>query len=107
MTPSRQGFTGFTLIELLVVLAVAGSLLMLSVPPLLRTSDDLRLRMAAGEIAGVLRTSRSFAVRYNANVAVKFNTEKSGVVTFALYRDGNGNGVLNKDIASGKDPLVM
>jgi len=98
---------GFTLIELVVVLALLGSLLTLSVPPLLRTSDDLRLRMAAGEIVGVFRSSRSFAQRYDANVAVKFNTEKNGVVTFALYRDGNGNGVLNKDIISGKDRLVM
>jgi prepilin-type N-terminal cleavage/methylation domain-containing protein len=98
---------GFTLIELLVVLAVLGSLLTLGVPPLLRSTDDLRLQMAAGEIAGVLRSSRNFAQRYGANVAVKFNTEKTGVVTFALYRDGNGNGVLNQDIASGEDPLVM
>jgi len=98
---------GFTLIELLVVLALLGSLLALGVPPLLESTDDLRLKMAAGEIAGVLRSSRSFALRYNANVAVKFNTEQAGVVTFALYRDGNGNGVLNQDIISGKDPQVM
>ena len=98
---------GFTLIELLVVLAVLGSLITLGLPPLLESTDDLRLTMAAGEIAGVLRSSRSFALRYNANVAVKFNTEQAGVVTFALYRDGTGNGVLNQDIDSGKDPQVM
>jgi prepilin-type N-terminal cleavage/methylation domain-containing protein len=104
MTPPQKGFT---LIELLVGLAVLTSLLALGVPPLLRTSDDLRLRMAAGEVAGVFRASRSFATRYGANVAVKFNTEKTGIVTFALYRDGNGNGVLNKDITSGKDRPLM
>jgi prepilin-type N-terminal cleavage/methylation domain-containing protein len=98
---------GFTLLELLVVLAVMGLLVTLGVPPLLHTTDDLRLRMAAGEIVGVLRSSRSFALRYNANVAVKFNTGKTGIVTFALYRDGNRNGVLTKDIASGKDAQVM
>jgi prepilin-type N-terminal cleavage/methylation domain-containing protein len=108
MTPPRTSANrGFTLIELLVGLAVLTSLLALGVPPLLRTSDDLRLHMAAGEIVGVFRSSRSFAQRYGANVAVKFNTEKNGVVTFALYRDGNGNGVLTKDIASGKDRPVM
>lgn len=104
MTPAQKGFT---LIELLVVLAVLGSLLTLSVPPLLQSTDDLRLKMAAGEIAGVLRSSRSFAQRYGANVAVKFNTGQTGAVTFALYRDGNGNGVLNKDITSGMDPQIM
>src|SRR5947209_15702355 len=70
MTPAQKGFQ---LIELLVVLAVLGSLLTLGVPPLLRGTDDLRLHMAAGEVAGVLRASRSFALRYGANVAVKFN----------------------------------
>jgi prepilin-type N-terminal cleavage/methylation domain-containing protein len=104
MTPAPKGFT---LIELLVVLALLGFLVLLGVPPLLRGTDDLRLHMAAGEVAGVLRASRSFAMRYSANVAVKFKTGKNGVVTFALYRDGNGNGVLNREIASGKDPLVM
>ena len=104
MTPAQKGFQ---LIELLVVLAVLGSLLTVGVPPLQRGTDDLRLHMAAGEVAGVLRASRSFALRYGANVAVKFNTGKNGVVTFALYRDGNGNGVLSREITSGKDPLVM
>jgi prepilin-type N-terminal cleavage/methylation domain-containing protein len=104
MTSARKGFT---LIELLVVLAVLGSLITLGLPPLLESTDDLRLKMAAGEIAGVLRSSRSFALRYNANVAVKFDTQQAGIVTFALYRDGNGNGVLNQDITSGKDPQVM
>jgi len=98
---------GFTLIELLVVLALMGSLLAIGLPPLMQSTDDLRLKMAAGEIAGVLRSSRSFAQRYNANVAVKFNTQQAGVVTFALYRDGNNNGVLNQDITSGQDPQVM
>jgi prepilin-type N-terminal cleavage/methylation domain-containing protein len=97
---------GFQLIELLVTLAVLGSLLLLGAPPLLRGTDDLRLHMAAGELTGVLRSSRSFAARYGANVAVKFRTSPRGTVTFGLYRDGDGDGVLTRDIDSGVDPVV-
>jgi prepilin-type N-terminal cleavage/methylation domain-containing protein len=97
---------GFTLLELLVTLALLVCLLSLGAPPLLRSSGDLRLRLAAGELVGVLRLARSYAVRHSANVAVKFRTAKNGEVTFTLYRDGDGDGVLNRDIDSGVDPQV-
>lgn len=104
---SHRAQRGFQLIELIVVLAVLGALVLLGVPSLLRGTDDLRLHMAAGEVAGVLRMSRSFASRYGANVAVKFRTDARGAVTFAVYRDGDGDGVLNKDIDRGTDPQVV
>ena len=69
-------------------------------------TGDLRLRLAAGELVGVLRLARSWAVRHGANVAVKFRTARDGTVTFTLYRDGDGDGVLNRDIDSGVDPQV-
>ena len=97
---------GFTLPELLVVLAVLASLLAVGAPPLLRISGDLRLRLAADELVGVLRLARSYAVRHSANVAVKFRSGANGEVTFALYRDGDGDGVLNHDIDNGTDPEV-
>jgi prepilin-type N-terminal cleavage/methylation domain-containing protein len=97
---------GFQLLELIVVLAVMTLFLSIAVPPLFRISGDLRLRMAAGELVGVLRLARAYAVRHDANVAVKFRTEKNGQVTFTLYRDGDGDGVLNRDIAAGVDPPV-
>ena len=42
----------------------------------------------------------------SANVAVKFRTAPDGAVTYTLYRDGDGDGVLNRDIDSGVDPQV-
>lgn len=97
---------GFSLVELIVVLALLACLLTLGVPPLLQTTTDLRLRMAAGELVGVLRTAKAYAIRHDANVAVKFRTEKDGSVTFTLYRDADGDGVLTKDINAGVDPAV-
>jgi type II secretory pathway pseudopilin PulG len=97
---------GFQLAELTVVLAVLAFLATLGAPPLLRASGDLRLRLAADELVSVLRLARSWAVRHSANVAVKFRTDRDGTVTFTLYRDGDGDGVLNRDIDAGVDPQV-
>jgi len=106
-SPSAPVQRGFQLIELIVTLAVLGVLALLGAPSLLRGTDDLRLQMAAGEVAGVLRMSRSFALRYGSNVAVKFRTGPGGAVTFTVYRDGDGDGVLNRDIDAGTDPQVV
>ncbi len=95
--------TGFQLAELLVSLTVLTLILLLGAPSLVQASADMRLRLAADELAGVLRLARASAVRLDANVAVKFSTEPDGTVTFTLYRDGNGNGVLNREITSGID----
>ncbi len=98
---------GFQLIELIVVLAVMTSLLTMVTPPLLRMQGDLRVHLAAQELVGVLRVARAYAIRHGANVAVKFRTDgKTGAVTFTVYRDGDGDGVLNRDIQSGADPQV-
>jgi type II secretory pathway pseudopilin PulG len=97
---------GFHIVELIVTLAVMGLVLSLGAPPLLRASGDLRLHLAVQDLVGVLRLTRSYAIRHSANVAVKFRTAGDGTVTFTLYRDGDGDGVLNRDINSGVDPQV-
>lgn len=102
----KRSQKGFQLVELLVCLSVVSFLLTLGVPPLLRLSGDVRLYLAANELVGTLRLARAWAVRRDANVAVKFRTKPDGTVTFALYRDGDGDGVLNQDIDKGIDPEV-
>ncbi|HKI05958.1 MAG TPA: type II secretion system protein [Thermoanaerobaculia bacterium] len=97
---------GFNLLELIVTLSVMGFVLTVGAPPLLRISGDLRLHLATQELVGVLRVARSYALRHDANVAVKFRTGRNGVITFALYRDGDGDGVLTRDIDAGTDPQV-
>lgn len=95
---------GAGLIEIVVVLALATLLVTWSVPRLLTMTRRLRVEMAAHELMGVLRTARSSAVRLSANVGVKFRIEENGRVTYALYRDGDGDGVRTTDIESGTDP---
>lgn len=97
---------GFNLAEVIVVLAILGVLLTIGVPQLLHLSGGLRVRLAAAEVAGVLRLARTYAIRNGSNVAVKFFTDDDWQVTFGLYRDGDGDGVRNDDLRDGTDPLV-
>ena len=99
----RAPGNGYQLLEVIVgaaiVMLTAGFLL----PPLLRLADGRRVRLAAAELTGVLREARSNAIRYNCRVGVKFVVEDDRV-RFVLHRDGDGDGVLNRDIDSGVDP---
>lgn len=102
----RRQERGFQLAELTVVLAIFILFLTLTAPPILRISGELRLRLAAEEVATAMYLARATAVRYCANVALKFRPRADGRSTWALYRDGDGDGVLTKDIDKGVDPQV-
>lgn len=95
---------GFSLAEIIVVLSILALFAAVGVPPLLDLSSDLRLHLAAQELGGTLRLARSEAARNGMNVAVKFRPVPSGGATYTLYRDGDGDGVLNRDIDTGVDP---
>jgi type II secretory pathway pseudopilin PulG len=92
---------------MVVALTILGTLIFLSLPPFLRITGDLRLRLTANEVMGILRAARSFAIRHGANVAVQFKSSPEGAILYALYRDGDGDGVLTKDIAKRVDPAVQ
>lgn len=102
----RTSEQGFQVAELVVSLAVLTLVLMLSLPALSHFAAGLRLRLAAAELEASLRSARSSAIRLGTEVAVKFRPRADGTCTWAIYRDGNGNGVLNRDITAGIDPQV-
>ena len=101
---------GFSTLELLAVVAILGLVSLLSLPSLFEWSAQQRVDAAAAELVGTLRLARTYAMRNSANVALKFHLEPTerGVtrVLFALYRDGDGDGVRNDDLAAGIDPRV-
>ena len=104
MKRARRRAGGFQLLEILVSLAIVLVVSTLTLPELFRLSAGLRVRLAARELAGALRTARSLAVRHNARVAVRFRRQEAERTTWTIYRDGDGDGVLNRDIDSGVDP---
>ena len=105
-TRSVAAARGFSLLDLLVTLVVIAIAAALGVPELFRSSERLRLALGAGEIASSLRMARLYALRHSANVAIKFATAADGVVTYALFRDDDGDGVRTADIEGGVDPQV-
>jgi type IV fimbrial biogenesis protein FimT len=102
----RRADSGFQLLELLVTVAVAAVVIGIAVPPLLQAASGLEVRLAAGEVESALRLARAYAVTHAVHVGVKFRTAPDGAVTWALYRDGDGDGVRSDDIDSGVDPLA-
>lgn len=97
---------GFQLLELVVIAAVAVLALLLTAPSLTRAASGLELRLAAEEVVVSLREARAFAIRHSEYVGLKFHVAADGTVWWALYRDGNGDGVRSADIVSGVDPLA-
>ena len=97
---------GFQLVQVVIVLAVLSLGWMLAVPPLLRWSSALRLRVAVAELVTTLRSARMAAATMGVKVGVKFRPRQSGRVTFTLHRDGDGDGVRSNDIADGTDPQI-
>ncbi len=102
----RRSEKGFQLLELVVCLWILSVFLTLVAPPLFRLSAETRLRLAAEEIVAALQRARWLAARRGMNVAVRFRYNPGGAATYAIYRDGNGDGVLNRDIEAGADPEV-
>ncbi len=102
----RDTQVGFSIVEMVVSFAVIMLIAGMGLPSVFEWSSGLRVELAAGEMTGVLHRARIYSAQHNAKVAVKFRTEPSGVVTHALYRDGDGDGVLNADIVTGVDPEI-
>ena len=102
----RPTAQGFHLVELVVTAAVAALALLVAAPPLARAATQFELRLAAGEVAGSLRQARAYAIRHAAHVGLKFRTSAEGTVYWALYRDGDGDGVRTADLEAGIDPPV-
>lgn len=91
--------------ELLIVMAISGTMMLVSIPALSRLQSRNAVRAAAIEVRGIFDHTRRLAMARNQNVAVKF-LQRSGEWQYAIYRDGDGDGIRNDDIARGIDPLM-
>lgn len=104
LAPGRRAH-GFTLLEVLFVTGWMGVLMAIAIPQVLATVERSRGAAAARYLAGRMAVARAQAVARSAHVALRFENDDSGV-RFAVFVDGNGNGVRTTDIVSLIDPLV-
>jgi Tfp pilus assembly protein FimT len=96
---------GFTTIELIFVGALAVVIAGTSVPFTLGEVDDARTVAAARHLASRLQLTRAQAALRSARVALRFE-EQDGDFVYRSYMDGNGNGVLARDILAGIDTAL-
>jgi hypothetical protein len=99
---SRLFARGATLVEALAVLAVGTTALAIAAPGVLQLRASVAVRSAAGEVATAFVIARAQAIRRGVYVGVRY--QKNGDrYEWALYRDGNGNGIRTAEITRGID----
>ena len=97
---------GYSLLELMMVVTLGVTLCGAAVPEFLIAVDDTRAGGAMYHVSGRLQRARMEAVTRSAMVGMKFTQSAAGY-SYAVYVDGNRNGVLSRDIQSGVDRLIV
>jgi len=93
---------GWAVTELLLWGMLVGYLLLMSVPGVMALRESVAIRSAVHETTVAFFRARAYAISRGANVGLKFR-KNGDRWEWALYGDGNGNGVRTAEIASGVD----
>jgi hypothetical protein len=110
-TPTRGRFRGpgsshsrcgLSSVELVVALALVSALLAATASAAYQIQSALAVRSAAAELAATFFRARAYALVRGVTVGIKWRKD-GGRYEWALYRDGNGNGIRTAEIASGID----
>ena len=93
---------GFSLVESLLAIGLLMVLAALATPSVLQGLDDARGISAARHIAGLARFTRTQAALRLASAGLRFERD-GGDYGYAVYVDGNGNGLSTRDVRRGVD----
>ena len=96
---------GYTLVELLIIIAIIGLVASVAIPSFMSLRRRAAVRSAAAEIRSVFHEVRSRAIARHCNAGVKF-TKAGSEWQFAIYDDGDGDGVRTDDIVRRVDREV-
>ena len=114
MRPTRPGTRrsegperpwGYSLIELMFAVGLVATACGAAAPQLIAGLDNFQAFGAARYLASRLQQARMDAISRSANVGVRFVRDGTST-TYAVYQDGNGNGLLSRDIQQGLDPEI-
>jgi type II secretion system protein H len=97
--------SGFTLIEVLIVIAIIGLAAGVATPHAQSLRRRAAVRATAAQIRSMFRAARSRAITRSANAGVRF-TQSASDWQFAIYDDGDGDGIRTDDINAGIDRRV-
>jgi len=87
----------------MIVVAIVGMIGAICFPKMMTLQRRAATRAAAGELRSMFHSLRLRAIARANNAGVKFTKGSDGVWMYALYDDGDRDGVRNDDIASGVD----
>jgi prepilin-type N-terminal cleavage/methylation domain-containing protein len=98
--------SGYSLLEVVIVAAIVGLITVVSLPSFASLQRRAALRAASAELRSIFHLVRSRAIARNANSGLRFFLV-GGVWHFAVYDDGDGDGIRNDDITRRTDVLAM
>lgn len=93
------------MLELVFVMALGATVSAAAVPGYLTAIDDGRANGAARYISGRFQRARMEAVVRSASVGIQFTQTATGY-SYAVYVDGNRNGLLARDVQRGIDVQI-
>lgn len=102
---SRKPQSGYSLSEVLTVMAIVGLFVSIAFPTMTSMVRRSALRAAAGELRSLFHAARMRAITRSTNCGLKFFLA-NGEWHYAMYDDGDGDGVRNDDIRAGIDKRV-
>ena len=97
---------GYSLLELIVALGIILLMGSVALPNILGYRQEMALVGAAQSFKIEFMRARSIAAMKNTQTAIRFETDASGRTNYSTYIDGNFNGVLAADIATGTDSRI-
>ena len=95
---------GYSLAELLIVVAIIGFFALSSIPAFNGLRRRSAIRAAAASMRTIFHLARSRAIARGQNSGLKF-TQVGSEWQYAIYDDGDGDGVRSDDIARGVDKI--
>jgi prepilin-type N-terminal cleavage/methylation domain-containing protein len=97
---------GFTLIELVTAMSIIGLIVACTIPAFTSLRRHAAVRSAAAQMRTLFHQVRLRAIARGHNSGVKF-VQIGSDWTYAIYDDGDGDGVRNDDIVTGVDRCAV
>jgi len=97
--------SGYSLTELAVTVGVVATVAAIAVPAVEAGLDEARTAGAARYLSARLADARMEAIQRSTEVAMRFSSTPRGY-SYAVYADGNHNGVLTRDVQDNIDRRI-
>jgi hypothetical protein len=97
---------GMSLVELVVLLAVVAIIATVITPALGDARRAAALAGAAGRVRGLMFRCRAVAVMEQRSTGLVFERRPDGAWRCLIAADGDGDGILRRDIERGIDPVI-